>query len=137
MRSIMFVDWGKPSPLQAIGQSSLPRADPSALELAPPPNRGTRQESPRISLPTSVFHKTVLREKSCCQLEPEAHAAGRRQRAIRVNRVWLLLAATFSDDWGALAIKLGLRLDQYDLTGLHIAQLFARFFFDGTGVFPL
>ena len=49
----------------------------------------------------------------------------------------LFLAGVFGYRWGAPGIGFGLWLDQDDLTGLNVPQLFTRFFLDGVGLFPL
>ena len=49
----------------------------------------------------------------------------------------LFLVGTFRYSGGAFAVRFGLWLDQYNLTGFNVAQLFARFFLDGAGIFPL
>ena len=47
------------------------------------------------------------------------------------------MVGTFRYSGGAFAVRFGLWLDQYNLTGFNVAQLFARFFLDGAGIFPL
>ena len=47
------------------------------------------------------------------------------------------MTGIFQLRWGTLGVRFDLRLDQHDLTGFNVPQLFARFFLDGVGIFPL
>ena len=50
---------------------------------------------------------------------------------------WLFLVCIFCHGGGTPGIGLRLRLDQDDLTGLNVSQLFASFFLDRARIFPL
>lgn len=100
------------------------------------PNRGTTQETPQISL-RQVYSTNGFCARKPALADAKAVLLWNGGAPRRPREELLFLVGTFRYSGGALAVRFGLWLDQYNLTGFNVAQLFTRFFLDGAGIFPL
>jgi hypothetical protein len=115
----MFQERVKPGDTKRPARPPLAKSTPLCSCWHHHPNRRTRQESPQISLPTSLFHKEVLRDKTRLGRQKASAALIWQARTSEVRH--LFLVSSLSHGWGALGFRFGLWLDQDNLTWLDVA----------------
>ncbi len=119
-------------------RSLLIRAQTRSLTLAPPPRLRYGAEAPTDLSADKFIPQPGFARKKRRAAEFARKSRGGDQTCPQCLRAFRYLwVGIFSDCGGAPGIGFSLRLDQYDLTGLDVAQLLARFFFDCAGIFPL